>query len=226
MKKTWMDTVNMRNIRTPLTWAAVIVFILSLFPVIALAGVDRASGDDWSFGLLTHLAWVDTHSVLRVLQAAFASVKKYYFSWQGTWFSVFLFSLQPEVFSHDAYWMVPVLMTGLLTGSVSDFLYCLLVRLLHISRRDFLLLDAAILLVLIQFVPYQTSAVFWYNGAAHYTVPFALVMFACACFVRYMLDFRKRDIVLAALWMTLLGGTNYLTAILGLGLFYADSHVV
>ena len=80
MKKTWMDTVNMRNIRTPLTWAAVIVFILSLFPVIALAGVDRASGDDWSFGLLTHLAWVDTHSVLRVLQAAFASVKKYYFS--------------------------------------------------------------------------------------------------------------------------------------------------
>ena len=154
-----MDTVNMRNIRTPLTWAAVIVFILSLFPVIALAGVDRASGDDWSFGLLTHLAWVDTHSVLRVLQAAFASVKKYYFSWQGTWFYVFLFSLQPEVFSHDAYWMVPVLMTGLLTGSVSDFLYCLLVRLLHISRRDFLLLDAAILLVLIQFVPYQTSAV-------------------------------------------------------------------
>ena len=219
MKKTWMDTVNMRNIRAPLTWAAVIVFILSLLPIFALAGVDRASGDDWSFGLLTHLAWMDTHSVVRVLQAAFASVKKYYFSWQGTWFSVFLFSLQPEVFSHDAYWTVPVLMTGLLTGSVSDFLYCLLVRLLHISRRDFLLIDAAILLVLIQFVPYQTSAVFWYNGAAHYTVPFALVMFACACLIRYMLAFRKRDIVLAALWMTLLGGTNYLTAILGLGLF-------
>ena len=39
MKKTWMDTLNMRNIRTPLTWAAVIVFILSLFPVIALAGL-------------------------------------------------------------------------------------------------------------------------------------------------------------------------------------------
>lgn len=214
-----MDGVKLQNIRTPLTWAAVLVFVLSLFPILALAGVDRASADDWSFGLLTHLAWVDTHSVLRVLQAAFASVKKYYFSWQGTWFSVFLFSLQPEVFSHDAYWIVPVLMTGLLIGGVSDFLYCLLVRFLHISRQDFLLIDAILLLVLIQFVPYQTSAIFWYNGAAHYTVPFALVMFACARFVRYALDFRKRDLALASLWMTLLGGTNYLTAIFGLGLF-------
>lgn len=219
MKEMRMNIADRKNIRTPLTWAAVVVFIFSLFPILALAGVDRASADDWSFGLLTHLAWVDTHSVLQVLRAAFASVKKYYFTWQGTWFSVFLFSLQPEVFSHDAYWVVPVLMTGLFIGGVSDFLYCLLVRLLHISKQDFLLLDAILLSVLIQFVPYQTSAIFWYNGAAHYTVPFALVMAACARFLRYVQDFRKRDLILAALWMTLLGGTNYLTAIFGLGLF-------
>ena len=92
MKKTWVETIRTGNIRTPLTWVAVIVFILSLFPILALSGVDRASGDDWSFGLLTHLAWVDTQSLWQVLRAAFASVKKYYFSWQGTWFSVFLFS--------------------------------------------------------------------------------------------------------------------------------------
>ena len=219
MKRVWMDAIKMWNIRTPLTWAAVIVFVISLLPVFALAGVDRASGDDWSFGLLTHLAWVDTHSVWQVLRAAFASVKKYFYSWQGTWFSVFLFTLQPEVFSHDAYWIVPYLMTGLLIGGVSDFLYCLLVRVLQLSKRDFLLIDAILLLVLIQFVPYQTSSIFWYNGAAHYTVPFALAMAACAQFLRYVTDHRKQDIVLASLWMTLLGGTNYLTAIFGLGLF-------
>lgn len=219
MKRTWLESINRKNIRTPFAWAAVIIFVLSLLPIVALAGVDRASGDDWSFGLLPHLAWVETHSVIRVLQAALASVKKYYFSWQGTWFSVFLFSLQPEVFSHEAYWIVPILMTGLLIGGVSDFLYCLLVRLLHISKQDFLLLNAVLLFVMIQFVPYQTSAVFWYNGAAHYTVPLALAMFACACFLRYVLDYRKRDLALASVWMTLLGGTNYLTAIWGLGLF-------
>lgn len=207
------------DFRTALIWIAVPVFVLSLIPILLLSGVDRASADDWSFGLLTHLAWVDTHSLIRVLQAAFASVKKYYEIWQGTWFSVFLFSLQPEVFSHEAYWIVPGLMTGFLIAGVSDFLYCLLVRLLRISRRDFLLLDMILLFVLIQFVPYPTSAIFWYNGAAHYTIPFALAMFACAAFCRYVTAFRKRDLVLATLWMFLLGGTNYLAAILGLCLF-------
>ena len=65
-------------------------------------------------------------------------------------------------------------MTGLLIGGVSDFLYCLLVRVLRLSKRDFLLIDVILLLVLIQFVPYQTSSIFWYNGAAHYTVPLRL----------------------------------------------------
>lgn len=220
MNKCWTDIVKTGKIRVFLTWAAVIVLILSLLPVFALAGVDRASADDWSFGTLTHLAWMDTHSVFQVLRAAFASVKKYYYAWQGTWFSVFLFSLQPEVFSHEAYCIVPYLTTGVLIAGVSCFLYNLLVRLLHVSRRDFLLLDAVLLLTMIQFVPYKTSAIFWYNGAVHYTVPFALALAACGSFLHCVADFRKRDVVFSTVFMTLLGGTNYLAAILGLTLFF------
>lgn len=215
-----MDRIKHGNGRMFFAWAALVVLALSLLPILALAGVDRASADDWSYGLLTHLAWVDTHSLFRVLQAAFASVEEYYFSWQGTWFSVFLFSLQPEVFSHKAYWIVPCLMTAVLMAGVSGFLYNLLVRFLHIAKRDFLLLDAVLLLTLIQFVPYQTSAIFWYNGAAHYTVPFALAMAACSRFICYVVDSKKRDVIMATVWMTLLGGTNYLAAILGLTLFF------
>ena len=220
MNKCWTDIVKTGKIRVFLTWAAVIVLILSLLPVFALAGVDRASADDWSFGTLTHLAWMDTHSVFQVLRAAFASVKKYYYAWHGTWFSVFLFSLQPEVFSHEAYCIVPYLTTGVLIAGVSCFLYNLLVRLLHVSRRDFLLLDAVLLLTMIQFVPYKTSAIFWYNGAVHYTVPFALALAACGSFLHCVADFRKRDVVFSTVFMTLLGGTNYLAAILGLTLFF------
>ena len=220
MNKCWTDIVKTGKIRVFLTWAAVIVLILSLLPVSALAGVDRASADDWSFGTLTHLAWMDSHSVFQVLRAAFASVKKYYYAWQGTWFSVFLFSLQPEVFSHEAYCIVPYLTTGVLIAGVSCFLYNLLVRLLHVSRRDFLLLDAVLLLTMIQFVPYKTSAIFWYNGAVHYTVPFALALAACGSFLHCVADFRKRDVVFSTVFMTLLGGTNYLAAILGLTLFF------
>lgn len=220
MKRRFADIRKHGDVRAFLTGAVMVVLALSLLPIFALAGVDRASADDWGCGILTHWAWVDTHSVFRVLQAAFVNVKNIYFSWQGTWFSVFLFSLQPEVFSHKAYWIVPYMMTLLFMAGVSCFLYNLLVRLLHISRRDFLLLDGILLLVLIQFVPHQTSAIFWYNGAAHYTIPFALAMAAGACFLRYVVSFRRRDIIMASVWMTLLGGTNYLAAFLGLMLFF------
>ena len=220
MRRVTLNIIKHGDVRAFLAGAVIVVLALSLVPIFALAGVDRASADDWSYGLLTHLAWEDTHSIFRVVQAAFASVRKYYFSWQGTWFSVFLFSLQPEAFSHKAYCIVPYVMTLLLMAGVSCFMYNLLVRLLHVSRRDFLLLDGILLLTLIQFVPYQTSAIFWYNGAAHYTVPFALAMAACARFLRCVVCFRKRDVIMASVWMALLGGTNYLAAILGLMLFF------
>lgn len=208
------------------TYIAVVVFLLSLVPILYLAGTDRASGDDWGYGLLTHRAWLESHSPFRVLQAALQTVKNYYTSWQGTWFSVFLFTLQPEAFSFRMYWIVPLIMLGFLVGSVSWFLYQMLVRLCHVSVRDFLLLDSILLFLLVQFVPRKKSAIFWYNGTAHYTVPFALSLFAIGCFICFVQTGRKRYLFWAALWMTLLGGTNYLAAILGflgflfLGVFF------
>ena len=48
--------------RKYLTYLAGVVFLLSLLPILYLAGIDRASGDDWGYGLLTHRAWMETHS--------------------------------------------------------------------------------------------------------------------------------------------------------------------
>ena len=89
--------------RKYLTYLAGVVFLLSLLPILYLAGIDRASGDDWGYGLLTHRAWMETHSLYQVFQAAVLTVRNYYGSWQGTWFSIFLFTLQPEVFSFEMY---------------------------------------------------------------------------------------------------------------------------
>ncbi len=212
--------------RKYLTYLAGVVFLLSLLPILYLAGIDRASGDDWGYGLLTHRAWMETHSLYQVFQAAVLTVRNYYGSWQGTWFSIFLFTLQPEVFSFEMYWIVPYIMLGLLIGSVSSFLYQVTVRFFHMALQDFLLVDIIVLFLLIQFAPSKKSSIFWYNGTAHYTVPFAMALFAIVCFMRFVQTFQIRNIVGAAVWMTLLGGTNYLAAIFGclgflfLGIFF------
>ena len=208
-----MSDARYRKYLTMLIWTGA---VFSLIPVFLTAGADRAAADDVGYGVLTHWAWVETHSLWKVFLAACSYVKDIYFRWQGTWFSVFLFTLQPEVFSHEAYWVVPYIMTFLLVSSLSYVLYQFLVRMMRMPVWDYLLLDAVLLLVLIQFVPYKQDALFWYTGAVHYTVAFAIALFSVGCALAYAKTFRKRHLAAASVWMTLLGGMNYLAAFLAL----------
>lgn len=80
-----------------------ILFGISLLPLYYLSFFNRASGDDYGFGASNRMVWLETHSILSTLKNAFCYTISIWKSWQGTWFSVFLFSLQPEVFSDKAY---------------------------------------------------------------------------------------------------------------------------
>ena len=86
------------------------LFIISLLPICYLSFINRASGDDYGYGVYTRAVWVSTHSLIEVIKAAVETVKQCYNSWQGTWFDLFLFTLQPEVFSDKAYFIVAFLM--------------------------------------------------------------------------------------------------------------------
>lgn len=197
-----------------ITVICVLVFLASLAPVFYLAGYVHATGDDFGYGTLTHAAWLDTHSLLEVFRAALKTIGNYYRGWQGTWFSVFLFTLQPEVFSPDAYWIVPFLMIGLTVAGVSMAGYYFLVRKAGFSRMGFLALDCLALFLLIQFVPSTKSAIFWYNGSAHYVIPFFLALAAVTVSGLYMDTGKKRFLLLSFLCMTCLGGASYLAALL------------
>lgn len=197
-----------------ITVICILAFLASLAPVLYLADYVHATGDDFGYGTLTHAAWMDTHSLLEVFRAALKTIGNYYRGWQGTWFSVFLFTLQPEVFSPDAYWIVPFLMIGLTVAGVSLAGYYFLVHKAGFSRTGFLALDFLALFILIQFVPSTKSAIFWYNGSAHYVIPFFLALAAVTVSGLYMDTGKKRFLILSFLCMTCLGGASYLAALL------------
>lgn len=89
-----------------ITLASIVIFILLMLPVLYLSFVNRASGDDYGYGAYTRSAWMETHSVIALGRAIWKTVRQSYYSWQGTWFSILMFSLQPEVFSDRAYFLV------------------------------------------------------------------------------------------------------------------------
>lgn len=197
-----------------LAGVCLIVFLLSLIPILYLSGYNHATGDDLGYGTRTHHAWLDTRSIWQVLVAAAETVKVYWKSWQGTWFTIFLMTLQPEVFSADAYWIVPWIMLAVNIAATSLVLHEFLVKRLHLRPATFWCVDVLLLTSMIQFFPSTKSGIFWYNGATHYIVPYCLAMLAVYCFLKFEKKPGVGWFIGAFLCMACLGGSSYLAALL------------
>lgn len=195
---------------------SIIIFLILLIPIVYLTGVNRASGDDYGYGFHTRMAWMGTHSLVEVFKGMCRTVSDFYGAWQGTWFSIAVFALQPEVFHDGAYVIVAVLMLSLWIGSTGYLFREVLCRKLSFDGWSCLLIAVWFLIISIEFIPGTKSAIYWFNGCAHYMLPFAMCQVLTVWLLRYGETFRKTTFVGILLFMTLLGGSNYQAALLAL----------
>ena len=189
-------------------------FLLSLFPILYLTVVNRASGDDYGYGKYTRPAWVATHSLIEVAKAIGQTIRQYYYGWQGTWFSIALFTLQPEVFHDKAYIIVTPLMLLLWIGSTFYLFQEILMHHVKMDKWSYRLITILFLFVNIQFIPGKKSSLYWFNGCAHYMIPFTMCQFVLAWLLKWGRTYDKRYFIGILLFMTLLGGSNYQAALL------------
>lgn len=191
-------------------------FLISILPELYLTTVNRAAGDDHGYGSLTHAAWVASHSLWEVFKAAGRTIIEYYESWQGTWFSIFLFTLQPEVFHESAYVFVTAGTLAVWILCTSLLLYELLVKTVGFSKSGFIVTDALFLLIGMQFVPGRQASMFWYNGIIHYTLPFNMCLLLGFLLIRYVKTLKWGYWAGITVLLALLGGSNYQSALFAL----------
>ncbi len=207
-----------------MAWAGVVIFVILMLPVVYLSFVNRASGDDYGYGVYTREAWVTSHSLLEVLKASIQTIRSLYYSWQGTWFSIFVFSLQPEVFSRHAYVITTFLMLFLLIGSTFLLFRHIFQRILNFDRWRVLIIVLLYLILMIEFIPGIKSALFWYNGTVHYMLPFAMCQLLSVWLMLYAETQKKIYFTGITIIMILLGGSNYQAALFALIVaFYAGT---
>lgn len=191
-----------------------IVFLVSLIPILYLSGYVHATGDDYGYGARTHQMWLSTHSVWQVLKAAGQTVQHYWIGWQGTWFTIFLMSLQPEVFWDNGYWIVPWIMLALTIFSTLYLTEYVMVQKLRLPKATWISCTLILLLAMIQYFPSTKSGIFWYNGTAHYIIPYSMALVAIRCCWSFADRKRKKDWIVAFICMALLGGASYLAPLL------------
>ena len=65
-----------------------------------------------------------------------------------------------------------------------------------------------------QFVPLANQSFYWYNGSVYYTFTFGLMLIMFSIYIGYYLYRRLWRIVLLCILSIMIGGSNYVTALL------------
>ena len=156
----------------------------------------------------------DPRNNQQVLKAAGQTVQHYWIGWQGTWFTIFLMSLQPEVFWDNGYWIVPWIMLALTIFSTLYLTEYVMVQKLRLPKATWISCTLILLLAMIQYFPSTKSGIFWYNGTAHYIIPYSMALVAIRCCWSFADRKRKKDWIAAFICMALLGGASYLAPLL------------
>lgn len=149
-----------------------VVFIVSLIPMLAIARYNYPSADDFVYGKTTHAIWQQTGSLLQTVQAAVKEVTRTYVEWQGSYTAIFLMALQPGVF--NAYWLSTFILLGMYilgTCLLGRAVFC---KLLKADKWEAVILTVLLMLFSIQLLPQTAEAFYWYNGAVYYTFVYGL----------------------------------------------------
>lgn len=187
--------------------------LLSLVPILTVSRYSVPCADDYSYGVNTHRAYVQTGSFSRTVAEACREVAEVYTGWQGTFSAVFLMSLQPAVFGEQYYCLGTWMMLASLIIGTFCFCLALFSCVFGLHRSISGIIAAVLSIVCVQLVPSPAQAFFWYNGSVYYTFFHGVMLAAFALGIRALQKQGPWRWCLLCLLAVFLGGGNYVTAL-------------
>lgn len=196
-----------------------IILIISLIPIIYCSFFDYATGDDLGYSAGVHRLLTEHATLIAILREMFAEIKQSYYSYQGTWASIFLFQLQPGIWGERVYTITSwIALTFILIGT-GYILKCILCNLIHISKNGYICIFLIMSVLTIQYMPKIRGGLFWYTSVVHYVVPYGIALLCSAWAIRWIDTGKKKFYVPILVFMSYLGGAGYPPLVLAAVLF-------
>ncbi len=197
---------------------SVALFVLTLIPIILIAPFGHATGDDLGYGAHVMQALRDGTGIAGALSNIAGEIVSKWYTWQGTWASIFLFCIEPSVFAERLYTIVPLLAVAMFCIGTGYFLYHFLTRVMRISRSAFVTIFSLLSILAIQYMPYMRGGIFWYTSVAHYLIPYCAAMVSAVFADRFLQSGQNKYLAGMCLLMAYLGGASYPAIVLSLEL--------
>ena len=197
---------------------SVALFVLTLIPIILIAPFGHATGDDLGYGAHVMQALRDGTGIAGALSNIAGEIVSKWYTWQGTWASIFLFCIEPGVFGERLYTIVPLLAVAMFCIGTGYFLYHFLTRVMRISRSAFVTIFSLLSILAIQYMPYMRGGIFWYTSVAHYLIPYCAAMVSAVFADRFLQTGQNKYLAGMCLLTAYLGGASYPAIVLSLEL--------
>lgn len=203
-----------------LSYLLIVIYALSLIPVLVIGKYDYPSADDFSMGLGTRLVYEATGSLLAVAGKILSETVRYYRTWIGYFTSCLFTTVSPATFGEACYALTPAVILLALHVGVAVFFYALMEKALGMNRYARRCMTVLALFLMVQRMPegsLRVEAFYWYSGAGNYTLTFSVGLLYLAFYVLSVCGVRRKKrslfLVLACIMGFLAGGGNYLSAL-------------
>lgn len=193
--------------------ALLAVLVLTLVPLLIIAGYNVPCADDFSYGAAVHLRYEETGSVFQAVLAAFGQVRDSYFSWQGTFSAIFLMALQPAVFGEQFYFIGTIIVLAALVGGMFYFCLRLFSGVFGLEKSLSGIIASVLSICCIQLVLSPVEGFFWYNGSVYYGFFYGLSLLAFGLGIQAVQKQGLWRWILLCLLAVILGGGNFVTAL-------------
>ena len=198
-----------------------LLFAVSIFPILLLSFYNFPSADDYSFAKASYQIYVNGGSFAEVMGAVFNRVATMYNTWQGNYTGVFLMSFSPMIIGGRGYFIGTILGMAMLSCGILYFMYQLCVKVFGLDKNRILSIGLLTLFIIFQCMPegmVRVEGLYWYNSTIYYTFLQGLAYLFMGIAISNMFEKTVYKIVcntiIAAVLAFLLGGANYLTAII------------
>ncbi len=183
-----------------------VLLTFSLVPMLFIAIYARPFVDDYGYSTRTHDAWQATHSVIALVGAIGEEVVDAYYTWQGSFSAIALFSLQPGIFSEKVYGLSTFILVAMFLLGTYLFITAVFGEKSSVTTIVF----ASLSIMLMQTLPHAIQGFYWWNGSSYYTLFYSLML------IQWGMLLKRKEFIFPCILGFIIGGGNFVTGLLNL----------
>ena len=203
-----------------LTYILLGALALSLLLLLRLGLYSVPWYDDFGYtGYTKSFQDVYGYGPVNALKGVFFQVHETWYSWQGTYSSVFFMALCPIVWGEGLYWIGPFFLILMLTVSEIVFGYTVAGRIFKMRRDASFCMGLSMAILSVWRIHNACQGFYWYNAGVHYVGMHSFMLFLLSVLV--CLSEKKKasatglKIAASMVLALLCSGANYVTALQG-----------